>query len=366
MFSIGSTSNVGRPVARIKSDKENLNGLIIRLLEDEDQVDEEQKVNPKANLVETIKLGRESTFEIIPDTERERSIVYLVGPSGSGKSYLAKQFLVNYNKIFPRNPIFMFSKLQDDKSLEELKGKIKRVAIDERLVTEPLDMQDFGRDCVIVFDDTDTIRDKPILEAVNKIRNAVLETGRHTNQTCLITSHLATKGNETKTMLSEAHQIIMYPSSGMPVDYLLQNYVGFTTNMIRKVKQMKSRWIDVFRRYPQVIMSQRELMFVKDLENWIPDSAPTSFEQKQQNYKESQEVQKKQDELAILNGGKLSSIAPKWTCEVCHLSVSKSNKNKHEKSVKHRDNIIKNELKEKKKMDRLKRKKLKEAEELKI
>ena len=166
-------------------------------------------------------------------------------------------------KQYPKNGLYMISKLTEDSSLDDVK-ELKRIKIDKTLITSPLDVEDF-KDCLIIFDDIDCIKDKAQKEALNQLKNEILETGRHTRTTILITSHLACKGNETRSILNECHSLTFFLGSGMPVDYLLQNYVGLEKKQIQKLKQIPSRWITIFRSFPMMVLTEKKLMFLKDL-----------------------------------------------------------------------------------------------------
>ena len=213
-----------------------------------------------------LELSGESKFAPYPDKSKERNVISCFGPSGSGKSYYVKLFLRAYKKEYPRNEIYMFSKLKDDKSLDDIAG-IKRVKIDDDLLQDPLETDDFKDSCVIM-DDTNALINKHHKKAVDDLKNSILETGRHTNSTLLITSHLACKGLETRTVLNESHQITIYLSSGSSYDYLLTNYLGFTRKQILLLKSFteNSRWVTIVRGFPQIIFTEKSIMLLKDLQ----------------------------------------------------------------------------------------------------
>ena len=213
-----------------------------------------------------LELTGESKFAPYPDMQKERNVISCFGPSGSGKSYYVKLFLRAYKKEYPKNEVYMFSKLKDDKSLDDVAG-IKRVKIDDDLLDDPLETDDFKDSCVIM-DDTDALLNKHHKRAVDSLKNSILECGRHTNSTLLITSHLACKGIETRTVLNESHQITIYMSSGSSYDYLLTNYLGFSRKQILLLKDFteNSRWVTIVRGFPQIIFTEKSIMLLKDLQ----------------------------------------------------------------------------------------------------
>lgn len=200
-------------------------------------------------------------FQQIPNPETEREILYITGASGSGKSTYTANYIRCYKRMFSKNKIYCFSALKDDESLDVVKPK--RITIDDRLISDPLQCEDF-KNSLVVFDDIDVISDKKQREAVYNILNQMLETGRHFKVTVIITNHLATAGNDTRRVLNECHSVTYFPFSGSNVGTkrLLENYLGLDKDTIKKIKMKKSRWATVFKNYPQVIMTEKDV--------WLP------------------------------------------------------------------------------------------------
>ena len=200
----------------------------------------------------------EGKFQQVPDPDTERQILYITGASGSGKSTYTANYLKNYKKIWPKRPIYCFSALKSDESLDVVKPK--RVAIDDALVSDPLPIEEFKDSCVI-FDDIDVISDKKQREAVYGILNSALETGRHFNVTVVITNHLSTGGKDTRRVLNECHSVTYFPFSGSNVGLkrLLVDYLGLSTTQIAYVKTLKSRWCTIFKNYPTVLLTERNI-----------------------------------------------------------------------------------------------------------
>ena len=112
----------------------------------------------------------------------------------------------------------------------------------------------------MILDDTDTITNKKILQKVNQIRDDILQCGRHHNVSCLITSHTACNGIQTRLCLNESHFITFFPSGlgGRALKYLLENYLGLDKPQIKRVKSIDSRAVTIIKGFPQVILAERE------------------------------------------------------------------------------------------------------------
>ena len=152
-----------------------------------------------------LKIANESKFQQIPDTAKEREIIYITGPSGSGKSTYTRMFLEEYKKKFKDREIYLFSSLKEDESLDKIKPK--RFKIDDTLWKDPIQAEEL-KESVCIFDDIDVISDKKIKEAVYSIMNNVLEIGRHFKIKPIIINHLPTNGRETRRILNEAMQYV--------------------------------------------------------------------------------------------------------------------------------------------------------------
>lgn len=209
------------------------------------------------------RLHIDGKFDMIPDPDTERQIIYITGASGAGKSTFTANYIKNLKKMKPKIPVYLFSSLSEDTSLDVVKPK--RVAIDESLVTDPIQISEFANSCVI-FDDIDVISDKRQREAVYNLLNQMLEIGRHHKITVLITSHLATSGKDTRRVLNEAHAIVYFPHSGSAVGLrrLLEAYCGLDMKLIKKIKQLKSRWCVYYKNYPPVVMCEHDIFLVSD------------------------------------------------------------------------------------------------------
>ena len=102
---------------------------------------------------------------------------------------------------------------------------------------------------------------KSIFDDDEELLNEVLEVGRHIKVSCIITNHLPTNGKDTRRMLNECHSITYFPAAGSKVQLnrLLEQYIGMDKKDIKKAKQSGSRWVTVFKNYPQFVMTEKEL-----------------------------------------------------------------------------------------------------------
>ena len=203
-------------------------------------------------------------FSLVP-SKTGRTIWYITAPSGAGKSFLSKQIIQEYRKLHPKNQIYVFSSLETDPTLDTLKY-IKRVKINkpEYLETE-FTAQDF-ENSICLFDDVDCLSNKKILKKTMDVLNSILQTGRHFNVSCIYTSHASTSGHSSKIILNESHVIVIFPScaGGKMLKYICDQYLGLSKTQIEKMKNTKSRWVAVVRKFPRAIVTQHEVSLLKE------------------------------------------------------------------------------------------------------
>jgi hypothetical protein len=211
-----------------------------------------------------LELGDDYNYQIAIDKNIERSIGYICGASGSGKSYYCKQYIKEYHKAYPTRPIYIISALSEDPTLDSIKH-ITRIKLTDSFVEDEISSVDFA-DSLVVLDDTDTISNKKIRNKVNQIRNDILSTGRHFNVSCLVTTHTPCNGTETKLILNESHWVTIFPSGlgGRAKAYLLETYLGLDKHQIKKLKNIDSRAITFIKGYPQVVLAERTAYILGD------------------------------------------------------------------------------------------------------
>lgn len=242
--------NEGRILAKIDGGK--LNKKII-------SVDSDIQKNIIKNISAT-----DGLLQHCPDPNTERQILYITGASGSGKSRYAANYIKLYKKIHPNNPIYVFSALKDDKSLDTIKPKRIKIS-KETLIDDPIVMEDL-KNSLVIFDDIDCISDKVLKNAVYNILNEILETGRHYFCSCILTNHLPSNGNHTRRILNECHTVTYFPHSGNSgkIKKFLMDQIGIEKEDFIRNKKSKSRWATIFKNYPMVNMTEHEIRLLDD------------------------------------------------------------------------------------------------------
>lgn len=205
-----------------------------------------------------------------PSGEEMVEITYIYGPNRSGKTYYAAKYATLWSELFKDWPIYLFSRREKDKVLDDLPN-LSRVDIGRILEEPKLTMVDFEKSLVI-FDDIDTIPDKDLCRAVQKLRDDIMETGRQRMIYVINTSHLGMNWGPTRTVLNEANSYTLFPRKG---NYshnfkILEVKMGINKDMIRKIIdkpdglawQGKWGWITVYKDSPQYVIWENGVMLL--------------------------------------------------------------------------------------------------------
>ena len=210
-----------------------------------------------------LELDEPNKFEPSLNKNIERTVTYVSGQSGSGKSYYTGQLLKKYKKLHPKNEIYIFSSVDADKSLDVVKPK--RIKLDD-LATEDLQCEDF-ENSLVVLDDCDCISNKLIKNKIQAIQHLLLEKGRHTKTSVIVTSHITCAGNETKRILNEAHSIVVFPTNmnNRSMKYLFDSYLGMDKHQIKYIRGLKTRAFTILKSYPSLVISDGLISITKHL-----------------------------------------------------------------------------------------------------
>jgi Cdc6-like AAA superfamily ATPase len=249
--------NIGKPLARIVGGKYN-NKVVSVYDKKDDEIKEMQY----------IKLKDDEYFQIIPGYGGERDCLYICGASGSGKSTFASKFIKDYIKQKKKKKeepnIYLFSAKNEDEALDDL---VQRVDINDDLIENPITIEETSN-CLLVYDDIDVINNKKLKEAVWDSLNNSLQIGRSYNVSVIITNHLPTMGKQTGIVLFEYHSVTFFPNDlNRKLRYMLESYCGLSQQDIDKLKKIRSRSITIFRHYPKVVMSEKLIFMLNDIDS---------------------------------------------------------------------------------------------------
>jgi tRNA A37 threonylcarbamoyladenosine biosynthesis protein TsaE len=198
-----------------------------------------------------------------PVKEKERSVLFVAGESGAGKSYFTRDYAKEYHAMFPKNPIYLISNLDYDETLDEY-DQIQRIdAFTVKFLDDcmKLDLKEYFENSFIIFDDIDSIFNKHIKAKIYGFLAKLLKIGRHYNISVAYVGHELYASPELKVTLNESHTITWFPKflNAKKSNYLLKEYFGLSKQQITTIQSINNtRSITYIKGGDKVILTERE------------------------------------------------------------------------------------------------------------
>jgi hypothetical protein len=217
------------------------------------------KPNVEKQVSKHIKI-HDGTFEIIPMIkENQVQKCFISGMSGSGKSTWIANYARNYKKLFNNNPIYVFSRHDEDAVIDSIKG-VKRIKLNEEILEADIDIKDL-KNSLIIMDDIDTISNKEISKLVAKLRDDLLENARHYNIYLCCVAHQILNYKSTRHLILESDIIVFFPrSGGYQIKRFLKEYMSLDRKQIDTLLKLPSRWVAINKNtYPNCFISENDI-----------------------------------------------------------------------------------------------------------
>lgn len=214
------------------------------------------KTNANEGFISDINSFKYEYFHI-PNYKAKRDCLYICAPNQAGKSTYVSKYLKYFTKIYSKEngnykPIFLFSKLDTDPILDIFEP----IRVDMNNFILKKNTLETLRNSIVIFDDVDQIHDKNISKKIYDTINEILCNGAHFDIHVIVTNHLCSDYRNTRIILNECSSITMFPKSGSShqIEYTLKNYFGLSKCQIDKICSLRSRWVTIFKHYPQCVL----------------------------------------------------------------------------------------------------------------
>lgn len=191
-----------------------------------------------------------------------RSVAYIAGPSGSGKSSFAVMLIKRFLNVRRDCPFYLFSRTSYKLDPVFAGMKINQVMVDESIISEPIDItKELVGGCIVLFDDVTTIQDDKLKKAVDKLLADILEVGRKLRIWIVVTNHLVIPNEKkvARTILNEMHSLTVFPKSGssQQIFYALKQYFGLAKDQVDKIMKLPSRWVMIHKHFPMFVVHEK-------------------------------------------------------------------------------------------------------------
>lgn len=209
---------------------------------------------------------------------KERITMFIGGTQGCGKSYFVSQFLKDYKMAHPQRPIYLITGL-DEKDAHFEGHDIRRVTMDADVIKgislDRLRYEDKKKKkktgCLLIFDDTDRIRDPRLKKHVYGLMQDALCNGRdHDTQKALadidvvVTNHEINDYLNTKYILTESNYVVIFPyfTTGDQVERILKK-VTTNKDTIERIIGYKGRAVIIRKVAPVYCITNNEIYLLR-------------------------------------------------------------------------------------------------------
>lgn len=185
------------------------------------------------------------------------SLMYVSGRRGSGKS----TFCSNYANMYAQNTgnrVFLISRLEYDESFQ-LPARGYRLTLSN---LDDITLPEMANSLIIFDDITDGKLSRKETLKINSFISDVIENSRHYNISAIITSHMPSNYQKTRSILSECNFFVIFPqfSNVHQNERVLKEYFGLSDDTIDSIlSEQKSRWVMISTINPKYIMTEHSV-----------------------------------------------------------------------------------------------------------
>lgn len=205
-------------------------------------------------------------LELVPQM-KGRSIIFIAGKSGCGKTTFAIQFMNKYLERYPNNSAIVLTPKPNDETISSLGNSMIKVwdinspAFKKIQQIKP----ELFKDSIVFFDDVDFMQNEDVKNKIENLRDQIIGIGREFNTSIIISKHLVMDYQKTRKLLAEASYIVVFPraGSGKFIDTFFKTYFSQANSQIVEQLSGNSRWICCRMDYPDLIFGEKDFYILK-------------------------------------------------------------------------------------------------------
>lgn len=196
------------------------------------------------------------------DSDSQRDIIMVTGPSQAGKTTYCIKFAKEYRKMYPDNNIVFITPNPPKES--KIKG-LNPIVIDigdEKIaefnfVEKPMNVRDLA-DSLVIFDDLEGVPSYMQKIIRDDLLNPIMNIGRHLRISVINCRHIMTGGRDTQTSHLETNYLVFFPKheKKSKLDYALRKYGGLNQDEIDYIYEQNSRYCIIYNRAPHFVMGE--------------------------------------------------------------------------------------------------------------
>lgn len=201
-----------------------------------------------------------------PTKEKDQNMrMVIIGPSGSGKTTFAKNLILDYKKQYPKKSVYLFSRHNEDKSIDD--AKPTRVIITEQDIVDsiksrtPVLTNKHLTNSLVIFDDTYSSESKLLNKFWDSLATDLYQNGRKLGIDLIFIMH-NTDYSRTRFLMSESTAFVLFLKSGANAMYrrILDSYLGIKDKTVQqKLFDLPSRYVVFSNSAPMFVMTENQV-----------------------------------------------------------------------------------------------------------
>jgi hypothetical protein len=249
-----------RPIARIEGGQ--LDNRVIYLYDIENPEKENTEIKIDEGFIQPLP-------SLFTPENKQVDVLYISAKQGAGKSTYAAKYVEDYHKLYPDNPIYLFSSKFDDET-----GKFSDDAYEDLEYINVIDVYDLNlvnsfkvsnfANSLVIFDDIEQLPEKKVLEEIDNFRRRLMTIGRDKGIFIIVTSHIMCEGAKTQLFLNEHTKGIIFKGcNGAQTDRYLGTYVGIKDgNLKKKILNLPGRWVTISQTFPPYVIYEKGVFLI--------------------------------------------------------------------------------------------------------
>lgn len=180
----------------------------------------------------------------------QRSVIYVTGESGSGKTWFTNDYANSYHQIYPDRKIYYLTlntAVKDESLDHRIYHKLDVMKFLESYPDLLVKNPKFFENSFVIFDDIGKLKDEARKRMWHFIDES-LENWRKMNTSILVIAHVSTNYRETTLLIKETNAYVVFPKANRSLksDRVLLTYYKFSQESVDLICSLPSRyvWID--------------------------------------------------------------------------------------------------------------------------
>ena len=197
----------------------------------------------------------------------QRDTIFTGGASGIGKSTVIGAYAGEFNYMYPKSPIFIFSGKPLNSDPNNPYAQLENLTQVDLSTIDPTDYLKYSDPAsgqsLVIFDDVESTS-KDIYQKIEDLMKAILQLGRTAKIFCIISKHQMNDSKKTSFIWNECNKFILFPAglSRWSTSRNLSMNLGLDKDVIKQITNTDSRYVFIQKNHPRYLITNNFVRLV--------------------------------------------------------------------------------------------------------